>query len=57
MVFYEIIFIKKNMEKMIAISKVAKTRVPQRVDRATLYSNESRDGELSIEYRVYGVFS
>ena len=34
---------------------VAKTRIPQRVGRATLYSNESRDDELSIEYRVYGV--
>ena len=35
--------------------KLAKTRIPQRVGRATLYSNESRDDELSIEYRVYAV--
>ena len=34
---------------------VAKTLIPQRVGRATLYSNESRDDGLSIEYRVYGV--
>ena len=34
---------------------VAKTRTPQGVGRATLYSNESRNDELSIEYRVYGV--
>ena len=31
---------------------MSKTRVPQRVGRRTLYSNESRDDELSIEYRV-----
>ena len=35
--------------------KLAKTRIPQRVGTATLYSNESRDDELSIEYRVVGV--